>query len=233
MTTSKPSTPSKAKSAVSKRNAKVGESTPDGASILKIAPSGIISPAGFSPRRLNKPQGLAIDKKDTYFIVAIKGGIIELIYLDSKRNKANDGYFPFVTGLATDGNGEYKVSHATVLLEVPLLSLFVTNYPCQGKDKNGKEYLYKCNDLLDLGIGYAFFRRKSVSKNCRLNNELYDQKNERFWGRKCLVVVNTQVRTKLQRLTTVARLCDVSVIFARFIVMLFVVLNFAVTNRYR
>jgi hypothetical protein len=103
MTTSKPSTPLKNRAASAKCT------TPDAGYAMKVAPSGVVSPAGFSPRRLNKPEGLAMDKKDTYFIVAIKGGIIEIIFLDSKRNKANDGYFPFVTGLATDGNGEYKV----------------------------------------------------------------------------------------------------------------------------
>lgn len=109
MTTSKPSTPLKNRAASAKRTTKLGETTPDAEYAMKVAPSGVVSPAGFSPRRLNKPEGLAMDKKDTYFIVAIKGGIIEIIFLDSKRNKANDGYFPFVTGLATDGNGEYKV----------------------------------------------------------------------------------------------------------------------------
>jgi hypothetical protein len=107
MTTSKTSTPVKSKVAVTKRAAK---STPDAAVLLTVAPSGVLSPAGFSPRRLHAPEGLAIDKKDIYFIVAIKGGLFEIIYLDSKRNKANDGYFPFVTGLATDGNGQYKVN---------------------------------------------------------------------------------------------------------------------------
>jgi hypothetical protein len=63
---------------------------------------------------------------------------------------------------------------------------------------------------LDLGIGYSFFRRKGVHENCKLQNELFDQKNNRNWGRKCLVVVNEKVRVKVERLTTVARLIDVS-----------------------
>jgi hypothetical protein len=81
----------------------------------------------------------------------------------------------------------------------------------QGKDKQGREFIYECKDLLDLHVDYSFFRRKSLNENCRLDNEIFDQKNNRHWGRKCLVVVNSEVRTKLQRLTTVARLCDVSV----------------------
>ena len=210
MTATKTSTPSKTKIAAAKRTNKVGESTPD-AVVLKVAPSGIVSTTGFSPRRLNKPEGLAIDKKDTYFILAIRGGMFEIIYLDSKRNKANDGYFPFVTGLATDGNGEYKVRMLLHSIADYITPLLTHTSATQGKDKTGKEYIYKCNDLIDLGIGYAFFRRKCVGENCKLQNELFDQKNNRNWGRKCLVIVNPQVRSKVERLTTVARLCDVSV----------------------
>jgi hypothetical protein len=131
MTTTKISTPVKSKAVVSKtRNAKVSETPPHNGAVLKAAPNGIVSPAGFSPRRLNKPEGLAIDKKDIYFIVACKGGIFEIIYLDSKRNKANDGYFPFVTGLATDGNGQYKV-----IMHLPtcdFLSIFLYIYLTYG-----------------------------------------------------------------------------------------------------
>lgn len=104
----KSSTPVKPKVATTpKHAAKAIDGTPDVPDAKSLPVN--ISLACFSPKRLNQPEGLAIDKKDTYNVTATKGGMIEVITLDSKRNKANDGYFPFVTGLATDGNGEYRV----------------------------------------------------------------------------------------------------------------------------
>jgi hypothetical protein len=162
MTVSKPSTPSKAKPTAAKRGSKVGESTPE--VMVKVLASGIISPTGFSPRRLNQPMSLAMDKKDTYYIIAIRGGIIEIIYLDSKRNKANDGYFPFVTGLATDGNGEYKVCSFMVnyiAFLLPFSPLFYCLY--RGRTKQEKTILIN----VTISWIWALATLSSVAKVCR------------------------------------------------------------------
>lgn len=210
-TTDNKTTPTKAKAAVSKTRSsgKVDAgATPEQKVNSIVRTGGLLA---FSPKRLNAPDVLAMDKKDTYWIQSSGGGMIDVITMDSRRSKHNDGFWPFVTGLATDGNGQYKVIYIAIVSPFANHEQTLTlSFSKQGKDKKGVEFVYECNDILELGIPYAFMRRKELNENSRLDNELYDKKNGRYWGRKCLLRVNTQVRTKLERMTTLARLIDVT-----------------------
>ena len=139
------------------------------------------TPAMFVSPKRNKARQDTVDNRDS-ITLRIMGkidkdgrmeegvGNIAVAFMDNGRKKGDDGFWPFTTGLAKDGDGIYKAENR----------------------KTGKVKTISMRNLLDIYVVNSGYRRESLHNNVILRNVSVDEKNNKQWGRKYLLIVAGQ-----------------------------------------
>ena len=164
-----------------KEQKKTPPSSPPHPSVKPIP--GLSSPIKKSPKKMLSSGKYTAEKAHVFEMFRTKNGVYELIGLNHRLNKHDDGYWPYTTGLAREENGFYE-----------------------GRDKTQQ---VENKSLLDANVVDALFRRGP--NNSILQGETPDR-NGRKWARKFLLVRNDPqdygrddesiIRTSMQILKT-------------------------------
>ena len=101
------------------------------------------------------------------------GGAFDIVTLDHAKNPNDEGFWPYVTGLAREGDGKYQNETKKINIEN--------------------------NTLVNINVHDAFISRGD--NNGMLKNATPDSQGN-YWNRKCLLIVNQEgaLRTREKRL---------------------------------
>lgn len=138
-------------------------------------------PAVFVSPKRNKMDSTTTDTRDAISL-RIMGkvkqdgkmeegaGNVAIAVMDNGRRPGDDGFWPYTTGLAKDGDGAYKAENK----------------------KAGTSKVITMKNLLDINVVDSGYRRQSQDNNVILRNVSVDEKNNKQWGRKYLLIVAAQ-----------------------------------------
>ena len=99
-------------------------------------------------------------------------GDLAVILCESGETPGDDGFWAHTAGLAKDGDGECVLD--------------------ANKNK-GIPKTVTMNNLLNLGVVESFHHHETINQSIVLRNKTFDEKNQKCWGRKVLLVIPKQV----------------------------------------